>query len=67
MSENWKLNFTMPFDVNFTLPVQNYTIPVLEIEMLAIFAVTQITHFFLSFAGLPSLVSQLLVCHVISI
>ncbi|XP_024924470.2 cation/H(+) antiporter 4-like [Ziziphus jujuba] len=60
MSENWKLNFTMPFDVHFSLPVQNYTIPVLEIEMLAIFAVTQITHFFLSFAGLPKLVSELL-------
>lgn len=60
-SEAWKVNFTLPFDINFTLPLQNFTMPVLEVEMLSIFCVTQISNFFLKMVGLPMFVAELLV------
>ena len=60
-SDAWQLNYSLPFNVNFTLPLQNYTMPVFEVEMLAIFCLTQISHFFLKMIGLPMFVAELLV------
>lgn len=59
-TDYWRVNATLPY-FKFSFPLQNYTIPVLEVEMLSMFFVTQISHFFLKMIGLPMFVAELLV------
>ncbi|KAL5577137.1 hypothetical protein UlMin_018836 [Ulmus minor] len=55
------LNFSLPVvNVNFTIPMQRFTLPVLELEMLSIFILTQLSHLFLRPLGLPIFVAELL-------
>ncbi|GMN59000.1 hypothetical protein TIFTF001_028100 [Ficus carica] len=58
-TDYWRVNATLPY-FKFSFPLQNYTIPVLEVEMLSMFFVTQISHFFLKMIGLPMFVAELL-------
>ncbi|KAL5577134.1 hypothetical protein UlMin_018833 [Ulmus minor] len=55
------LNFSLPVvNVKFTLPMQRFTMHVLELEMLSIFILTQLSHIFLRPLSLPIFVAELL-------
>ncbi|CAB4276358.1 unnamed protein product [Prunus armeniaca] len=57
-SERWTVNATTSL-VNFSFPLQNYTMPILEFEMILMFLLTELTYLFLKIFGLPALAAQL--------
>jgi hypothetical protein len=52
---------------NVTLPLTNFSLPLLETQMIAIFSTTQISHLILKSFGLPKFVSEMIVCPLLNL